>query len=145
MDQRRPSLLLLTAVLLAFTLSVLPVTGSPVADASDRCIDFELNKVDALTTLANGSIFLVHNQQYWVLAAGEVPSLDTARPISKLIGEVGGDKVQARETPTIEAAVTVRVKAQGRQCVPANQILLVSWVSNEDFIFNILKYFQLFS
>lgn len=138
-DRRRPSfILLLTALLLAFTsfTSVVRVSASPVVDAStppaDRCIDFELNKVDALTTLANGSIFLVHSQQYWVLGAREVPSLATGRPISKLIGGVGSSGAAGSRdspSPTIEAAVTVRVRAQGGQCLPANQILLVSWVS----------------
>lgn len=149
MIQRFPSLmnnpLLLIGTLLIWT--VLLGDASPVDSttaASDRCIDFELNKVDALTTLANGSIFLVHSRQYWVLKQGEVPSLASGRPISKLIGgidETGNDEGQT----TIEAAVTVRVKAENGQCVPANQILLVSWTASNRSVVTIYENDVLYS
>lgn len=111
------------------------VLGLPTSEktvAEDRCIDFELNKVNAITNLANGSLFLVSGSQYWVLAPKEVPSLKTARQVSRLFftseSENISEEAAKPPVPSIEAAVNLRIKAHEGACVPADQTILYSWV-----------------
>lgn len=130
---------LLSQICLAFSLSVLALQGSLVSgnpsvqsDSQERCIDFELNKIDAITSLSNGSLFVVHNRQYWILKPNQIPSLANGRPVAKLINtgtsSANALKSETVAEPTIDAAVNVRIAAVNGTCVPTSQVLLYSWV-----------------
>lgn len=114
------------------TVLVTPNPTSEKLSLENRCIDFELNKIDAVTYLSNGSLFMVSNGHYWILKKNEIPLLATARPVSKLILTDSTSNSQSSleaKSPelTIEAAVNVRMKQQDGQCVSADQTILYSW------------------
>ena len=140
------SILITVATFLLFLAAL--VNSKPTENAAeDRCIDFELNKIDAITSLANGSLFMVNNDQYWVLKPNQVPSQFSARPVSRLFVTENdkGNIFQQGEKLTIDAAVNVRVKAQNGACVPANQIFLYSWSNTNRSLVTVYENDVLFS
>lgn len=101
-----------------------------------RCIDFDLSRIDAITQLSNGSLFLVSGGRYWLLKYDEIPKLSTARPVTGLIPsfdvEPNGSNNQSEEihqpSVSIDASVNIQLQAKNGKCLATNQLYLLSSV-----------------
>ncbi|KAJ6215623.1 hypothetical protein RDWZM_010123 [Blomia tropicalis] len=112
-------------LIILFIYTVLSVSTNP----TDRCIDFELDRIDAITTMTNGSMLLISRGNFWLLHENQVPSMEYARSISSLVS-VSDQPITKLVDPDSLAATNIGVDVQDGVCKPTRQrLLLYSWTS----------------
>lgn len=127
-----------------------PFSDNQESNDPSRCMEFEVNEIDAITFLNNGSRLIVIDNDYWLLNINrkELPTLQTKRPIIDLIAPIWRPSLETilqtlkiidsnrseidlaeNNQFRIDAAVNIEMKVENGQCVPTNQLLIYSTVS----------------
>lgn len=106
----------------------------------DRCNDFKINHVDAITLLKNGSLMLFIDDMYWVLPAHDYPLKETGKKVADILKSDGEHFVldhlieEMIELPnkteefSVDAAVHLGMEAINGKCVPADYLILYKYV-----------------
>ncbi|KAH7644732.1 hypothetical protein HUG17_0270 [Dermatophagoides farinae] len=118
-----------------------------------RCMEFEVNEIDAITYMNNGSRLIIIDNDFWMLNDNlkELPTIQTKRSIIDLIStkwqprlETILQKLQTIDSNRseidlaennqfrIDAAVNIKLKAENGRCVPTNQLLIYSTLPNNN-------------
>nr|XP_027195020.1 uncharacterized protein LOC113789650 [Dermatophagoides pteronyssinus] len=130
-----------------------PFSNNQESNDPSRCMEFEVNEIDAITFLNNGSRLIVIDNDYWLLNINrkELPTLQTKRPIIDLIAPIWRPSLETilqtlkiidsnrseidlaeNNQFRIDAAVNIEMKVENGRCVPTNQLLIYSTLPNNN-------------